>query len=304
MTTAPVETAGLCKVYGGRTVVHDVTLTVPEGSIMGIVGTNGAGKSTCLNMMTGLIRPSVGQIRVLGVDPAEPGGDVRQQVGYVTDQDYFFHSFTVGEMVDYGRRTYRHWDDGRARVLLDSFALPADRPVRSLSKGMRVQLAFVSVLAMRPKLLILDEPTSGLDAVVRRQILQLIVQEAAGGATVVIASHHLGELERIADRVAFFHEGRVVLQASTEDARQEVRRIQAVFPNGLPEALRSAPEVMRVEETGGVYNLIVHQDAGRVLALCREHQPIFVEEMDVDFEELFIHIMHREGYAGEPIILA
>ncbi|MCY0875691.1 MAG: ABC transporter ATP-binding protein [Firmicutes bacterium] len=303
MSAVPIETRGLGKQYGRMQAVADVTMTVPEGSICGIVGTNGAGKSTFLNMLLGITRPTTGSAQVLGVDVRDSSGKWRQRLGYVTDQDWFFRQFTVGEMVEYGRRTWKHWDSARCQHLLDSFELAKTQVVRSLSKGMRVQLAFVTALSLRPELFILDEPTSGLDAVVKRQVLQLIVQEAAAGVTTLIATHHLSELERIADRVAFFHKGRVILQSTTEDAKREIRRIQTVFPQGMPDEIRQAPGVLRIEQSGSVYGVIVEHDPEHILALCRRHDPVYLEEMDVDFEELFIHIMHKEGYAREQIIL-
>jgi ABC-2 type transport system ATP-binding protein len=304
MSEPSVETIGLSKRFRNLQAVEDASLTIPSGSIYGIVGTNGAGKSTFLNMLLGIIRPTDGQARVLGVDAWNPEGSQRQRIGYVTDQDYFFARYSVGEMLEFGRLTYERWDETRCRQLLEAFELPLQRNIRSLSKGMRVQLAFVMALSIHPELLILDEPTSGLDAVVKRQILQLIVQEAANGATVLMATHHLDELERIADRVAFFHQGRIILEASTEDAKRDMRKIQVVFANGMPEELRSDPGVLRVEESGHVYSLIVDRDPERFLELCRRLQPVFLEELEVDFEEVFIHVMHREGYAREQVILA
>lgn len=303
MSIAPIETHGLGKHFGQRQAVADVTMTVPAGSICGIVGTNGAGKSTFLNMLLGVIRPTTGSARVLGADVRDLSGAWRQRVGYVTDQDWFFRQFTVGETVEYGRRTWKHWDSARCQHLLDSFELAKTQAVRSLSKGMRVQLAFVTALSLRPELLILDEPTSGLDAVVKRQVLQLIVQEAASGVTTLFATHHLSELERIADRIAFFHKGRAILQANVEDVKREIRRIQTVFPHGLPDEVRQAPGVIAIEQSGSVYSVIIDRDPSQVLALCRRHDPVYLEEMDVDFEELFIHIMQKEGYAREKVVL-
>ncbi len=299
-----VETTSLCKQFRSLQAVHNVSLKVPTGSVYGIVGTNGAGKSTFLNMLLGFIRPSAGQAFVLGADAGSPAGEHRQRIGYVTDQDYFFSAFSAAEMLEYGHRTYGRWDETRCRHLAQAFGLPLRQNIRSMSKGVRVQLAFVMALSIRPELLILDEPMSGLDAVVKREILQLIMQEAAGGATVLMATHHLGELERIADRVAFFHQGRVVLEASTEEAKRDVRRIQVVFANGLPEEIRMTPGVLRVEESGRMHSLIVDREPDRVLALCRRHQPEYLEELDVDFEELFVHVMHREGYAHEQAVLS
>ena len=124
------------------------------------------------------------------------------------------------------------------------------------------------------------------------------------GNFVTLTNLKPGELERIADRAAFFHQGRVVLEASTEEAKRDVRRIQVIFANGLPEEVRVAPGVLRVEQSGRMHSLIVDRDPDRVLALCRRHQPEYLEELDVDFEELFIHVMHREGYAHEQAVLS
>jgi len=305
MAVSPIITEHLTKRFRlADTAVEEVSLTVPEGSIFGIVGTNGAGKTTLIHMLLGLIRPTSGTARVLGVDPFAQDGSFRERIGFVTDQDYFFQYFTVAEVLRYGLLTYRHWDESRCTRLIEAFELPRKRQVRSLSKGMRIQLAFITALSIHPQLLLLDEPTSGLDAVVKRQILQLIVQEAAGGATILIATHHLDELERIADQVAFLHQGKVILQSSTDEAKQNMRRIQVVFPDGLPDEVRRAPGLLRIDESGHVYTLIVERNPQHVVELCRSFQPVYLEEVEVAFEELFIHVLHKEGYTREQIILA
>ena len=305
MTVSPIITEHLTKRFHlADTAVEDVSLTVPEGSIFGIVGTNGAGKTTLIHLLLGLIRPTGGKARVLGTDPFAQDGSFRERIGFVTDQDYFFQHFTVAEVLRYGLLTYKHWDESRCARLIEAFELPRKRQVRSLSKGMRIQLAFVTALSIHPQLLLLDEPTSGLDAVVKRQILQLIVQEAAGGATILIATHHLDELERIADQVAFLHQGKIILQSSTDEAKLNMRRIQVVFPDGLPDEVRRAPGVLRIDESGHVYTLIVERNPQHVVELCRSFQPVYLEEVEVAFEELFIHVLHKEGYTREQIILA
>lgn len=281
--------------------IENVDLSVKPGRISGIVGSNGAGKSTLIGVLTGIVRPTSGTAIVLGEDVRTSKGAYRQRVGYVTDQSFLPPGLTPRELLTYSRLTYSHWDEQRAAQLMQAFELPFDRGVRSLSKGMRVQLAFVLALSIRPRILLLDEPTSGLDVVVKRQVMQLLLQEAADGTAVVLATHNLDDLERVADDVTIMHRGHVVLQAATEDARQIVRRFQAVFPQGLPAELREQSEIVRIDEQGHVYTFIVTDRSDRILTVLRSNEPTFLEELDVDFEELFVQLMVKEGYAREQV---
>jgi len=188
--------------------------------------------------------------------------------------------------------------------LLRTFELPARKWVRTLSKGMKTQLALIVALSMRPRVLILDEPTSGLDPVVKHHFMQLIMQEAAAGdTTVFFSTHNLHDLERMADRVAVMLKGKLLFNRSLDDLKASTRKIQAVFPDGLPEEIRKIPEILRVEAQGKVYSIVVGDRFAETLEKVKALHPVYLETVDIGLEELFIHTVGKEGYAHEVLVL-
>ncbi|MBO2531900.1 MAG: hypothetical protein CW342_03215 [Thermoactinomycetaceae bacterium] len=296
MSRLAIETQGLTKIFDGVTALDGVDLTVPEGAVFGLVGPNGAGKTTLIRTLMGILRPTAGTVRILGRDCFEGSGEVRQQVGYVPDEPVLYPSFRVEEMLQLCSRLYRHWDWKRCEELLERFQLPRNRWILSLSKGMKTRLALAIALSVRPRLLILDEPAGGLDPVVKHQMLGLVLEEVAEhGTTVLISTHQLEDLERIADHVAVMKKGRCLLTRTVEDLRKEARKIQAVFPEGLPEAVRRMPGILHVESQGRVYTLTVGNGFDTVLEAVKAHRPVYVETVSLGLEEWFIRTVEKEG---------
>src|SRR5437764_4183804 len=212
-----IRVEGLVKRYRGQTAVDGLSIAVPEGSVFGLLGENGAGKTTTIQALLGLIQPDAGRIEVLGLDPARQGLDVRQRVGYVPEAPVLYDWMTVAEIgwfaagfhLDPQRSTASY--QARYNELTRSFELPAKRKIKALSKGMRAKVSLAVALASEPPLLILDEPTSGLDVLVRRDFLESMVDLAGAGRTVLLSSHQIGEVERVASHVALMHHGKLLL---------------------------------------------------------------------------------------------
>jgi ABC-2 type transport system ATP-binding protein len=212
-----IHVDGLSKIYGKHKAVDDLTLTVPEGSIFGLLGENGAGKTTTIETLLGLIQPDAGRTEVLGLDPARRGLEVRRRTGYVPELPVLYDWMTVAEIgwfaagfhLDAHRTTsgYQY----RYTELTRGFELPAHQKIKTLSKGMRAKVSLSLALASDPALLILDEPTSGLDVLVRRDFLESMVDLAGSGRTVLLSSHQISEVERVASHVAFLHKGKLML---------------------------------------------------------------------------------------------
>jgi ABC-2 type transport system ATP-binding protein len=303
-----VESVNLTKAFDGKVAVDSATFSIQSGTIHGIVGANGAGKSTLLRMMIGLVQPTSGEIRVFGQPMHKEAKRLRSRIHYVGSDGDLYRSFRVEDLLRYARYLYPAWDEARCQALLQALELPPRRLIRNLSLGMKMQLRLLVALSSRPKLLILDEPTNGLDPVVKRQFLQLIVQEVANTEmTVVFATHHLEELERIADGVTMMYEGRVVASALLDDLRDHAKRVQAVLPGGAPEDIRSWPGVVQVEQSGQLVTVIV--EGGRAAAdrLIQNLQALgatYTEVLDVGFEELFRYTMQKEGYHRDGILLS
>lgn len=225
MTNA-IETTGLCRSYRKLEAVRDLTLTVPVGSIFALLGTNGAGKTTTLKMLVNLLRPSGGRAEVLGVESTRLRAAHFERIGYVSENQQLPEWMTVDRLIAYCRPLYPTWDDDLCRRLLRRFALPLDRKLKHLSRGMKMQAALTVSVAYRPRLLILDEPFSGLDAMVRDDLiaglLELVEQDSW---TVLLSSHDIGEVERIADHVAFLDRGELRLCDSLENLAERFRQV-------------------------------------------------------------------------------
>lgn len=290
-----IETRGLTKHFKGLTAVDNLSLVVPEGSIFGLVGTNGAGKTTTIKMLMGLLQPSAGSARVLGRKAEDVV--VRHHVGYVPDTHKMYPWFRVEEIFFLCSGFYKNWDWARVKYLQSKFNLPLEKRIRSLSKGITTLVALTIALSIHPRLLILDEPTSGLDPVKRRQFFQLVLEEVAGeGTTIFLSTHHLGDLERLADQVALMKEGRLVFCKDMEDLKKNFRRIQVVFPGGLPGELSQIPGVLRTEQQDQVYSLIIDRDPEQVLERIRVYNPTFQEVMDLSLDEVFYYAVGGEHH--------
>ena len=222
-TGTVIRVDGLIKRYRGQTAVDGLSLEVPEGSVFGLLGENGAGKTTTIQALLGMIQPNAGRLDVLGLDPSRQGFEVRRRVGYVPEAPVLYDGMTVSQIgwfaagfhLDANRSTagYR----ARYAELTRGFELPPKRKIKELSKGMRAKVSLSLALASDPSLLILDEPTSGLDVLVRREFLESMVDLAGAGRTVLLSSHQIGEVERVASHVALLHRGKLILAESLAD---------------------------------------------------------------------------------------
>lgn len=300
MSEYALQTYELTKVFDGERALDRLNLAVPHGSIFGLMGPNGAGKSTLIRLLLGLLQPTSGGGDVLGNSITELSGDWRREIGYVADYQNFFPHYKVSELLAFCAKLYPNWDEKRCHDLLDVFQIAPEKRVRSLSKGMKTQLALVIAVAMRPKLLLLDEPTSGLDPVMKHHFKQLVLQVAASGdTTVFFSTHNLHDLEQMADHVAVLMKGKLLFTRSLDELKENTRKIQAVFPNGLPDAIRQAPGVLSVQGQGNVYTIVVQDHAADLMSLIEAHRPAFVETVDLSLEEMFIQTMGKEGYAHD-----
>lgn len=211
-----LEIRGLTKHYSGFS-LENVTLSLPQGCVMGLIGENGAGKSTTIKLILDLVQKDTGEIRVLGKDLAAEGSAFREQLGVVMDECNFPAMMKLGEAGRMMRMCYRTWDQGRFEQYVKKFALPMDRYVKDFSRGMKMKLSIAVALSHASRLLILDEATSGLDPVVRDEILDIFLEFMQDEThSIFISSHILSDLEKICDYVTFLHEGHVVFSEEKE----------------------------------------------------------------------------------------
>ncbi len=213
--TAIIETDKLSKNYGEHQAVRDLSIQVPSGSICAFLGQNGAGKSSTLRMLLGMMHPTSGSGRIFGlrIDNQKESLAIRQRTAFVAEDKRLYDYMTVGQIIDFTCSFFPGWRADLENRLLKQFSLPPDRKVRKLSKGMRTKLALLLGLARGCELLILDEPTEGLDPVSSEEVLQIVVSLVAEGTTVFFSSHQIAEVEQIADHVLMIDRGQLVLDA-------------------------------------------------------------------------------------------
>lgn len=216
-----VEVRNLSRSFRGKVALDGVDLTTPVGSIFGLVGLNGTGKTTLIRHLIGSFTAQTGSVRVLGLDPVTNGVDVLARIGYLTEEDSLPQWMRVGELIDFSRAVYCDWDAAYAAKLLDAFGLSRHDRLSSLSKGLRARAGLLVAIAHRPELLILDEPSSGLDPLARRDILEAIIRTVSDdGRTVLFSSHLLEEVDRVCDTVALMSAGKII-ETTTNDELQE-----------------------------------------------------------------------------------
>ncbi len=209
--------SGLTKQYGAFT-LSDISFEVPQGTIAGLIGENGAGKSTTLHAILGLIRKDRGEISVLGSPIEELQPEVRENIGVVFDGTNFSEELTPRRLNKVLKGIYRSWDEDYFFDLLNKLSLPAAKKIKSFSKGMKAKLSLAAAFAHHPKLLILDEATSGLDPIVRDGILDMFldfVQDEEN--SILVSSHITSDLEKVADYIVFIHEGRLIFSKPKDE---------------------------------------------------------------------------------------
>ncbi len=196
----------------GDFALSDVSFELPSGCILGLMGENGAGKSTTLRLIMNTLRRDAGEIRVLGADNTGPAfREIKEDIGVVLDEAHFPEVLTVRELRRVLAGTYRNWDGEAFQGWLRRFDLPEKKAFKNFSRGMKMKLAIAAALSHRPKLLLLDEATAGLDPIVRDEILEVFAEFTRDeGHSILICSHIVSDLEKLCDYVAFLHQGRLL----------------------------------------------------------------------------------------------
>ncbi|HKE13370.1 MAG TPA: ABC transporter ATP-binding protein [Kofleriaceae bacterium] len=213
----------LTKRFGGRDVLDRVDLSIAPGSIYGLLGRNGAGKTTLLKLATGLLRPTAGEVRLLGDDPGEGPAAAAHAVGYVAEQGALPGWMTVGQVVRFERSFRRRFDASRVDAHVRRSGLAPGARIQSLSKGQRRRLELELALAADPGVLLLDEPFDGLDPVMRAEAMEEVVALVArADAAVLVSSHVMSDLERLADRIGVLAGGRLAFEADLDDLKESV----------------------------------------------------------------------------------
>ena len=222
-----VRAIDLAKHFRNVPVLNGLNLAVPQGSVFGLAGPNGSGKTTTIKILMNILKPTSGSAELLGIDSRKLGPESFANIGYVSENQELPEWMTVEYLLAYLKPFYPAWDDARARQLVRQFDLPLDRQLRHLSRGMRMKIALASSLAYRPRLLIMDEPFSGLDPLVREDLIDGLI-DSAGETTILISSHDLGEIESFASHIGYLDRGRLQFSEEMTSLTARFREVEVV----------------------------------------------------------------------------
>ena len=286
-----IRLTNVTKRYGDHTALDRVSFDVPPGCVFALLGENGAGKTTAIRILLGLVEPDAGTAEIAGRDTRGRQVEVLRRVGYVPERPTLYDWMTVAEIGwftagFYGGDYARHYDQ-----LISDFGLPPGRKLKALSKGMRAKVALSLALAHQPEVLLLDEPTSGLDTMVRREFLESMVDLAAAGRTVLLSSHQIHEVERVADVVAILHEGRLVLVERLDELKDNVKALTVTLDDGVAMP-RVVGEILREHRKARQWQVLARGIGEEELSALRRQPAVRdVEIRRPALEEIFVAYM-------------
>lgn len=283
-----IVTIRLTKYYGGRKVVDQLDLKIPYGTVYGLLGRNGAGKSTTLKMLTGMVRPDYGRIELLGENVEKLSPSTRSRIAYLAEGHPLYTGMTVRQAVDFTMSFYPNADRQFVDMILDHFALSPKAKIGRLSKGQRAQVSLALALAPDPELLILDDPTLGLDTNVRRDFLESMIQIIQRrGRTILFSSHVLGDVERVADRVGVMIDGVLRVDCPAEQFKASVRKVVAEFDREPPQ-VPTCPGLLSDWRVGTRRELVFVGYGPRQRAAIEALSPRRIEVVEMNLEDAFI----------------
>jgi len=291
-----IQTSNLTKRYGHSTALQGLNLEVPRESIFALLGPNGAGKTSLFKILTGLASPTSGEARVLGYQVSTNETAFRAKIGYVAENPVLYGYYTAREMANFCASLYPRWNPRLVDSAFKQFSIPVDKKIKEFSHGQKSALTLTLALGPEPELLILDEPGAGLDPIKRRDYFKLLMEQVVAlGSTVLLSSHTLHEVERLADRVAFLSRGRLVAVKDVADLKTAEKRIRVVFQGRPPEDVFKQTGIARVEPEGSGYLLTVTENVHEVLEKLSQYPHFALEIIDLDLEDIFIEYTRREG---------
>ncbi|MGL4800572.1 MAG: ABC transporter ATP-binding protein [Cellulosilyticaceae bacterium] len=290
-----IEIKNASKGFGNQMILEDICMTIKEGTIHGIIGENGVGKTTLLQMIGGIYSVPQGDILIDGEHPYNNEA-VKEKVAYIADRNQFFSWYKVQEIVDFFALSYPSFSKEKFTTYNEQFGLPLNKKISQLSKGMQMRLSLMLGFASCPKYLILDEPTSGLDAVAKKQFFDMLVEAVEEGTTAILSSHHLNEIEKVCDKITMLCDTKIKWEATTSGLKEKVRKLQVVFKDHKPENLESWPEVIEVSSIGSIYYIVTDDYSEAFQEKLKGCDTVLVEELPLTLEEIFIYTSkkHRE----------
>jgi len=284
-----IEVEHLTKYYGKARGIVDVSFNVEEGEIFGFIGPNGAGKSTTIRLFLSLIYPTQGQARIFGKDCIKFGPEIRQEIGYLPSEVFYYEGMKVHDLLKYSASFYQKDCTQRLHELADVMELDLKRRISDLSYGNKKKVGIVQGLLHQPKLIILDEPTAGLDPLMQHKFFSLIREENKRGATVFFSSHILTEVQRLCNRVAIIKDGSVINIQDIKTLQKDNYKKIRVTASGLDEKRFQVEGVTGMAKEDGTLSFFYKGDINAVARLVSGGNLADLTIEDLTLEEIFMH---------------
>lgn len=298
-----IEAVNVSKQFDTIKAVDRVTATIIEGNVFGLVGTNGAGKSTFIRMLSGILKPDSGSIRIDDLDVFE-NVKAKELFYYISDDQYYFSNSTPQDLKAYYKVMYKNFDSSRFDKLLKQFDLDPKRKINTFSKGMKKQVSVICGICANTKYLFCDETFDGLDPVMRQAVKSIFVNEITErNMTPIIASHNLRELEDICDHIGLLHKGGILLSKDLYDMKLSIHKIQCVFKDEIEiSKVFSGIDLLKVDRRGSLYTITARGTSDEITEKINSANPLFSEVLPLTLEEIFISETEVVGYDLKKLI--
>lgn len=298
-----IKATGVQKAFDDVQAVSDVSVTIKEGNVFGLVGTNGAGKSTFLRMVSGVLKPDAGVVQVDDEDVYE-NVSTKEKIFYISDEQFFFANATPVDMKNYYKMYYPMFDCARFYKMMGQFELDTKRKINTFSKGMKKQVSIICGICANTKYMLCDETFDGLDPVMRQAVKSIFAGELVNrDFTPVIASHNLRELEDICDHVGLLHKGGVLMSKDLEEMKINIHKIQCVFATQEDEnKVKEALDVLQYEQRGSLRVITARGHKDEIMNILQCSDTVFCEVLPLSLEEIFISETEVVGYDIKKLI--
>lgn len=297
-----IQVNNVTKKFGSFTALNNMSCKISDGCIYGLIGSNGAGKSTFLRLITGVYKPDEGQVLLDG-EPVYENPAAKAKIAYVPDELFFLPGSSLNRMAKLYAAVFPDFSFVRFQELVKLFGLSPKAPVNTFSKGMRRQGATLLALACRPKYIFFDETFDGLDPVMRNVVKQLITTDVLERqATAIITSHSLRELEDTCDQLSLLHKGGIIFESDIQDLKTTLFKLQVGFNKPFSREMFSALDILSYSARGSVATFIVRGDREKTVELIRAHSPVLLDVLPLTLEEVFIYEMEALGYCFKDMI--
>lgn len=299
-----IESVNVSKQFDKIKAVDQVSATIKEGNVFGLVGTNGAGKSTFIRMLSGVLKPDSGSIRIDGMEVYE-NIMAKELFFYISDDQYFFSNATPKDLKEYYKVVYDKFDGNRFDTLMKQFELDPKRKINTFSKGMKKQVSVICGVCANTKYIFCDETFDGLDPVMRQAVKSIFAKEISErNMTPVIASHNLRELEDICDHVGLLHKGGILLSKDLFDMKLSIHKVQCVFQKEEDVTqIFEGIELLKIDRRGTLYTITARGNSEEIRKRIEMAKPIFYEVLPLTLEEIFISETEVVGYDIKKLIL-